>query len=581
MIKDPSLIRALSRCQELSDFFEEKFDLSNPEFIQALSKVKKLIVDCKTVPLSEDTVEELRTVLPHLTSLEHFSISSNGKKRVDVSSLFVKLSESIQRICLVNVDVENVLSFRKRDYPNLEYFYIEGSNIKHAPKIEKENSLVVLGDGLPNISPIECFFRNVNGQNVIFNGDKEISSVISALKKGTSVPLEVYEKYKSLFSYFGDKAISISIPDVSKLDLAKLEELKNNPNIKYIDIKSGLYADKQGEKYYYSLEQYAQIRSKIDEIISKVKVPDEKDPDREKKIFAQIYFLLGNMVDYDHYAISDEGKKDKQLLIDCRNLKSFFLGVERNGEVKNLAVCAGIADALKNVCACFGINGGYIKSFSEVDLESRDGGYFEKRNAEGKIIYQNGTDDPMGHAYNYFMLDGQKYFCDLTWDLVYIKQHIVPLPHFLNGIDEFFNSHKDVGFKKTDEHKDATVNYPSQNQMKLLEGTVFQKYFSTMAQTQELNKLMRQNYLCGFVSEYVDAVRNGRSSITVDELRDIFTIISQLEDAILNHRRYTDLGIPVKKGDKKKIITVPVSDKKKLEEMRKAINERRKEKDDR
>ena len=59
MIKDPSLIRALSRCEELSDFFEDEYDLSNPEFIQALSNVRKLIVHCTKVPLSKDAVEEI------------------------------------------------------------------------------------------------------------------------------------------------------------------------------------------------------------------------------------------------------------------------------------------------------------------------------------------------------------------------------------------------------------------------------------------------------------------------------------------------------------------------------------------
>ncbi|MBQ3414495.1 MAG: hypothetical protein IJH39_03940 [Clostridia bacterium] len=75
---------------------------------------------------------------------------------------------------------------------------------------------------------------------------------------------------------------------------------------------------------------------------------------REKKIFMQVYKILGEMIEYNYYAISEEGKKDFELTKSCRSLKE--------GLLKGKAVCAGYANILKNIIEEFGIEAKYISA---------------------------------------------------------------------------------------------------------------------------------------------------------------------------------------------------------------------------
>ncbi|MBQ9280108.1 MAG: hypothetical protein IJ215_03580 [Clostridia bacterium] len=575
LLEDKLLLNALSNCPELSDFWDDEYDLSNPEFVEALGKVKTLILKKYRTPVTEQTVEELKQILGKMSSIKILNIISEGENRQDVSAIFDSLGESIEKINLKNVNIDTPIALDEEKYRNLTYFFVEGSNLSQIPEVANPDCLITLGKDLPNISDNQCIQAAFHGQKLNLTNNEEVKSLIQAFRSGQSLPLEVYEKYSAYIPLFGDKDITIAIPDVGALDKEKLEQLTKNPHIKYIDIQNGCFDEKRNHDYHYSVQEYAAIRGEIDEIVSKVVVPDISDKDREKKIFAQIYVLLGEKISYDHYAISEEGKKDPQLTIDCRNLKNALLGVERNGETQYQCVCAGYADVLRNVASCFGIQGQFVKSRSEIDLEDMGGWYREKKNSQGNYMYQNGTDDPMGHAYNLFELDGQKYYCDLTWDAGYIKQHQMPLPNFLRSYDEFIESHAETGFTEHIADPEARKSYPYEQQASLLKGTKMYQQFEVQSQIQELNQLMRQNYLCGFVSDYVDFVRNGRSAITVEEVRQIFMTIGQVENAILTHRGWTDKQINYESGENPKSFTFQTSEAKTLEKMRSQIKQRR------
>ena len=220
-------------------------------------------------------------------------------------------------------------------------------------------------------------------------------------QKYRKIDLELYFNYKEFFGDLTD--FTILINNVGELNLEKLNILKMDSRINGIYIKCGYHADEFeiDINNIYSLDEYENILHEINNIISKVKMPNGDDPDKEKIIFAQLYSLVSEKIIYDYYAISDIGKLDKKLSVDCRNLKNGLLGVTRNGKKEYTCVCAGYATILQNICSVLGISCDYIRSNSKEVLEdgvTRFGNYDR--------IYENGTNDPRGHAYNAVNLDG-------------------------------------------------------------------------------------------------------------------------------------------------------------------------------
>lgn len=203
-------------------------------------------------------------------------------------------------------------------------------------------------------------------------------------------------------------SLTLIIKNANELNL---DELQKNKCISTIQISDGSNTEKP-QKSPYSRQEYTKVREEIDKIISQVKLPEENDPDREKKIFSQVYKILGQKIEYDNYAISEEGEKDARLQTTCRNL----LG----GLLENKCVCAGYADILRNVLACTGIYSEFIGASPDV---------------ENGVPYN--FKDPSGHAWNLVKLDGKKYWTDLTWDANNIKSDRYPLKYCLKSTKEF------------------------------------------------------------------------------------------------------------------------------------------------
>lgn len=51
-----------------------------------------------------------------------------------------------------------------------------------------------------------------------------------------------------------------------------------------------------GQEEPYAREDFLQIRQKIDGIKEEIEIPDSSDENREKKIFMQVYNILGKMI---------------------------------------------------------------------------------------------------------------------------------------------------------------------------------------------------------------------------------------------------------------------------------------------
>ena len=90
----------------------------------------------------------------------------------------------------------------------------------------------------------------------------------------------------------------------------------------------------------YSIDDLIQVKSKIEEIKKQIKIPESKDPNRQKKIYGQIVAILGKDMQYDEL---EDGPSAR---LENRNLLGLL-----NGR----AVCQGYIEIIRNLSAEYGI----------------------------------------------------------------------------------------------------------------------------------------------------------------------------------------------------------------------------------
>lgn len=421
---------------------------------------------------------------------------------------------------------------------SLRKFSLDYNNLIKAIKDSKENlhvSVSKLGDQKKEFSCL--FLDNKDKKKLHFFGgleNKEYDKIYNMLCNG-NCPFDFYKKYSSYISK--EDNFNIVTSNVSETIGLDLSILKNDTRIKGIIIKCG-YPDSENP---YTVDEYIQIKQVIDNIVSKIRIPSNNDPNREKIIFSQIYKILGKNISYDNYAVTDEGKKDKELEDNCRNLKNGLLGVERNGKKELMCVCAGYATILQAVCAMFNIKCNYVTSRSK---QIEEEGVFQ---LSGPRKYENGTNDPKGHAYNSVILDGQAYFCDLTWDAKILKLGGIAR-NFLCSFETFSKSHKDVGFSEDNlefilqsgerifseliykyELENDTFNKEDYNKDLSYEEQM--NLFGIVAKGQ-IEEMANVSYLSGFVGEYLDFVKQCKNSIEIKEYLNMIKTIQSVEEYI-------------------------------------------------
>lgn len=296
-----------------------------------------------------------------------------------------------------------------------------------------------------NNSPIP---KNLNEELLQFCKDYNITTRIKI------------EDYKKLYDNFEAKSNII----ISGTKDISTEFLIKHPEISKIQIIDEENNEDMEQEEPYTREDFFEIRRKIDEIKEKIEIPDDLDEDKEKKIFMQVYTTLGKMIDYNYYAITKEGEKDKDLEITCRNLK--------DGLLKGKAVCAGYADILKNILGEFGIKAKYIsRQAKEIEQYAKKIGYddevemCEELGEEVPSITEfakrfNYQDDH-GHAWNSVVLDGEKYLCDLTWDADDIKCGHFPLHNCCQNL-EYFNENGHDMYEEIEEGEISEISYEEQ-----------------------------------------------------------------------------------------------------------------------
>ena len=418
--------------------------ITNGEILdEDLKKVKSLDISIEGIPINEKSnfFQELGCVLKNM-KLRRLDLSNTDIEPMKVDMTFLsKLNKDIGYIGITGLDLSNAETDIFKQFENLKMLILENNNIEDFRIISEldENVQIDMGNNLLSRVSFNEVINEIkkHHEKMIFNGHPYLNSILIGMRNREicldSIKMPEY-MLNEMILFLNESEIYISATPEKIEEMSKNTEklkwihayvkgtkdistqfLENHPEI--IDVK---IEDEENNVQYetniYTRSDFLQIRKKIDEIKQQIIVPNNLDIDREKKIFAQVYQKLGKKIEYDYYAISEEGEKDDELSITCRNLKGGLL----NGK----SVCVGYADILKNILEEFEIEAKFIG----VDQDETREDYNEK--------------DRNGHAWNSVFLDGEEFYCDLTWDADNIKMDNYPLRYFLCGRDTFFGHEK-------------------------------------------------------------------------------------------------------------------------------------------
>lgn len=481
------------------DFIEYSDDGESaniPEEI--LSKLEILRISLRAKDIGEKELQDITEQLSQMLDvmkLKVFSFSMQPYSQLDISFLD-HLNENVERIEILGVDLSKEEPNRFERFRKLKHFILRKCNISNPNIISKIKSEFSISLEDNEIAP-EYYedalklMQSSNGRIKFSVKQLEIMSRIHSTKR---VDLNDYLKLMNIMDFdsilgltviIGNEfdfensdseqivnmlnekpniTLSTTIANISKLDPEgalkvpakiiiknvaelSLEQLLKHQCISNIEISDGNNTLSEQSKPY-TREEYEKVRREINEIISQIQFPEANDPNMEKKIFVQVYKILGRKIDYDHNAISKEGRNNERLQITSRNL----LG----GLLENKCVCAGYADILRNVLACTGIYSEYVGAMPDIE----NGVPFD-------------LNDPGGHAWNLVMLDGKKYWTDLTWDANGIKTGRYPLTYCLKSSKDF--KHDKFTKRQEDKHKDLCLESISdEEQVMLFEGKVLE-----------------------------------------------------------------------------------------------------------
>lgn len=438
-------------------------EISN-EDLKMLSALHINISDI-TEEEKDEFFEELGSCLENmqLKDLSLYSYSINKPIQIDVNFLS-KVNKELEMLQIYGIDLNNVNSNIFNQFNNLKVLGLGNNNITDFEILSEidENTAIDMGNNtMENVSINEIINElNKHHGKIAFNEHPFLNSIVFALEDkqiDLSNPEIPKSRMEEMIQFCKDYKIvpyikiedyqkvnnELEIPSniiISRTKDISTEFLINHPEIKEIQIIDEENRCDSEQEQPYTREEFIKIKQEINKIIEQVEIPDTKDSDREKKIFMQVYSILGKKIEYNHYAISDEGKKDKQLQVTCRNL--------RDGLIENKCVCAGYADILKNILGEFDIKAQYIgRNPEDMEKYAERMGYqdevemdeilgYEKTDID-EFVKNYGYQDDHGHAWNSVILDGKKYLCDLTWDADDIKLEHFPLGYCCPSLDEF------------------------------------------------------------------------------------------------------------------------------------------------
>ncbi len=508
---------------------------------ETLNKIRNLRVNISTRNTSQEEINDALDALGKVLDvmhLEYIHISPIGKGApipIDLSCL-KHLNTDIENISLRNVDLSQEKPEMFDRFDSLKYVSLEKCNISNPAIVStlgkkvrvslKENSIapeyfmdtvkliqnseagfVFSGVELETIANAYKFKRITLSDylklkdtvdlsiipNLKVSNDKDIDvekapEILEVLNSAENIMFECdINNLRILDPEFKLKAqTSAVIKNASDLTAEELEKRESVYSVRMEDGQNTW--EQQGEPY--TRDEYIAVRKEIDKIIESVEFPEEHDPDRDKKVFAQIYKALGKKISYDYYAISKEGRKDERLGITCRNL----IG----GLLENKAVCAGYADILRNTLACVGIHSEYAGA--NVDIE-------------GGVPLD--LSDPGGHAWNRVTLDGEDYWTDLTWDAPDIVAGRYPLKYCMKSTDDFNHKRFKLGINN-ERWLGCNETISDEKQLELFEGIVVEK---SPEEKKEARAVSSLSSLC---------ISTAKRGMTANQLQDISKEVGEL-----------------------------------------------------
>ncbi len=444
----------------------KKGNISNKD----LKKISSLCIDISDIKEDESKAffDELGRILEkmQLNSFFLYSESENEPLKVDIAFLS-KINKELINLQISGIDLSSVDAKLFNRLESLNLLILGKNNINDFTMLSQlgENLAIDVGNNPMNNVSINDVVKEINKHHgkIAFNEHPYLNSIVFAMKdkKIDLSNIDIPEnRINEIFKFIDDYGIQKNLKTLKIEDYIKMNEkqknfirliisgtkdistafLEEHQEIEEVQIIDEENRESDCQEEPYTREDFLQIRQKIDEIKEKIEIPDSSDENREKKIFMQVYNVLGKKIDYNHYAVTEEGRKDSVLRITCRNLK--------DGLLKGKAVCAGYADILKNILGEFGIRADYIGRDPEnIEKYAERMGYTERIALDESLGLETmsveefakmcGYKDDAGHAWNSVKLDGKKYLCDLTWDADNIKLERFPLEYCCSSLEEF------------------------------------------------------------------------------------------------------------------------------------------------
>lgn len=246
------------------------------------------------------------------------------------------------------------------------------------PKAEdgiKDSNAISLSDILSDINnmseqDINNICEDINNMKIKVGIDSKAIELLSDLKEN--------ENAKKLLQNL-NISMDVDVKSISEFRKSDFDTIKSmGCKIGKVYVNSGW--DEAAEKGY-TADKYEKIVTNAEKMLQKAIGGLPKTASQKDKFMA-IYNVVLKAEHYDYSALSKNSKNK----YTSRNLEGFFL--------QGKSVCAGTADALKNLCECAGIEMEYVQGMAKSKHENRSN----------------------YHAWVKAKIDGQWYNADPTWD---------------------------------------------------------------------------------------------------------------------------------------------------------------------
>ena len=378
-----------------------------------------------------ETIESIVNVLPAQIMISLSSVTKSMMEELDpeISRRIKSLSVSITDRYSETIDIGFIIS----KFPNsirIGYPFLLDQNVSNLGDITALLYKTAAVDVSPKVmEAYKEYCVNQGIENMFAFGSQRIYDRTSL---NFNNRLDEYYYPASDFKYSTDyseyakisqtKTLILMASSMVDVPLEVAERLKQYGVKCKIRIES--YDNSSYQNTDYTLDEYLAISRNMDMLIGDI---DVSLPETER--FSLIYQRILNNIQYDYAAVSPIGRVQRKYAEknedDCRNLKNALL----HGK----AVCAGLADALKNACILKNLEGEYIEG--PVDFLENKNSYFKnKKSLRDKVVF---SDDKsvitrVYHAWNKIKINGVWYNFDPTWDQLEIANGKAPKYAFLS-----------------------------------------------------------------------------------------------------------------------------------------------------